>query len=404
LDETEGAIGGHAARAPHGPAWGNIMTGLQLYLDFIVFMFGAVIGSFLNVCIHRMPRDESIVSPPSHCPHCNHRIRWIDNVPLVSYLALRGKCRYCSVKISPRYFLVELLTAVLYLLMWLKLTQWDPTPVRGIYFLKGPVYWLLIAGLIVATFIDFEHYIIPNEITIGGVVVGFICSVLVPPLQHTRSHAVAALWSFVGILAGGLVLFAIAEFGKLLFGRLRVPLPLGTAITISDGKLRLPDEEIDWPDLFFRDSDKVRFQAATIKFADKEFHDATVIVREDSIVVNGAKHLLADIGSIEATTNEIVIPREAMGFGDVKLLAAIGAFLGWQATVFSIFLSSLAGSIVGVTLIVLGKKNLQGRIPYGPYIALGALVWLFAQDQLLAIMATYVGSMKDMLTLIIRRG
>lgn len=380
------------------------MTGLQLYLDFVVFTFGAVIGSFLNVCVHRMPRDESIVSPPSHCPHCNQRIRWADNIPLVSYLLLGGRCRNCAAKISPRYFLVELLTATLFLLMWLRLTQWDKQPLQGIEFLKGPVYWMIIAGLIVATFIDFEHLIIPNEITLGGVVVGFICSVLVPPLQHTQSHAIAALRSFLGILAGGLVLFAIAEFGKLLFGRLRVPLPPGTVIMISDGKLKLPSEEIDWPDLFFRNSDKVRVQAASIKFADKEFHDAAVIIREDSIAVNGTKYLLADIGPIEVTANEIVIPREAMGFGDVKLLAAIGAFLGWQATVFSIFLSSFAGSIVGLTLIVLGKKNLQGRIPYGPYIALGALVWLFAQDQLLAIMATYVGNMKDMLTFMFRRG
>ena len=93
-----------------------------------------------------------------------------------------------------------------------------------------------------------------------------------------------------------------------------------------------------------------------------------------------------------------------MGFGDVKLLAAIGAFLGWQATVFSIFLSSMVGSIVGLALIALRKRDLQGHIPYGPYIALGALIWLFAQDQLLAIMATYVGNMKDILPLIFRRG
>jgi leader peptidase (prepilin peptidase) / N-methyltransferase len=403
LDEAEGATGGDAARAPRGPAWGNTVTGLQLYLDFVVFAFGAVIGSFLNVCVHRMPRNESIVSPPSHCPHCNHRIRWIDNIPLVSYLLLGGKCRNCGAKISPRYFLVELLTAMLFLLMWLRLTQWGQ-PLQGIAFLKGPVYWMIIAGLIVATFIDFEHLIIPNEITIGGAVVGFICSVLIPPLQHTESHAVATLRSLLGILAGGLVLFAIAEFGKLLFGRLRVPLPPGATITISDAKLKFPNEEIDWPDLFFRASDKVRFQAATIKFADKEFHNAAVIIREDSIAVNGSKYLLADIGPIEATTNEIVLPREAMGFGDVKLLAAIGAFLGWQATVFSIFLSSFVGSFVGLTLIALGRKNLQGRIPYGPYIALGALVWLFAQDQLLAIMTTYVGNMKEMLTFIFRRG
>jgi leader peptidase (prepilin peptidase)/N-methyltransferase len=185
---------------------------------------------------------------------------------------------------------------------------------------------------------------------------------------------------------------------------LRIPLPPGTTITIADRKLRLPAEEIVWPQLFFRSSDKVRFEAASIRFADKEFQDATVIVREDSIAVNGAKYPLPDVGAIEAVVNEIVIPREAMGFGDVKLLAAIGAFLGWQATVFSVFLSSVVGSIVGLVLIALRKRDLQGHIPYGPYIALGAIIWLFAQDPLLAIMAAYIGNVKDILTLIFKRG
>src|SRR5579862_3389337 len=237
-----------------------------------------------------MPLDQSIVTPPSHCPHCNKRIRWIDNIPLLSFLALRGKCRQCGAKISSRYFFVELLTATLFLLMWLKLTQWEHPPVHGIDFLKGPIYWMIIAGLIVATFIDFEHLIIPNGITIGGVVVGFVCCVLIPPLQHTTSHAEAALRSFQGILTGGLVLFAIAEFGKLLFGRLRVPLPSGTALVITDCKLKLPDEEIDWSDLFFRDTDKIRFHATSMEFAGKVFHDATVIIHQDSIAVNGEKY------------------------------------------------------------------------------------------------------------------
>ena len=165
-----------------------------------------------------------------------------------------------------------------------------------------------------------------------------------------------------------------------------------------------PDEEIVWSHLFSRSSDKVRFQAASIKFADKEFLDAAVIVREDSIAVNGAKHPLPD-GAIEAMVNEIVIPREAMGIGDVKLLAAIGAFLGWQATLFTIFLSSLIGSIVGLVLIRAEETGLAGPYSLWPVHCAGAFIWIFAQDQLLAIMATYVGNMKDqLLTLIFIRG
>lgn len=380
------------------------MIWIHLYLDFMVFVFGAVVGSFLNVCVHRMPREESIVSPPSHCPHCHQHIRWTDNIPLVSYVVLRGKCRHCGASISPRYVVIELLTAMLFLMIWLKLTPWDRPPVQGIDFLRIPIYWLVIGGLIAATFIDFEHYIIPNEITMGGVVVGLLCSIAVPSLQHTQSHWIAALRSCLGIVTGGLILFLIAEMGKLMFGRLRVPLPPNTTIVIADGKLKLPDEDIAWPDLFSRESDNIRFRAASLKFADKQFLNATVIVRQDSITVNGEHYPLTDVVAVEATTNEIVIPREAMGFGDVKLLAAIGAFLGWQATVFAIFLSSMVGSLVGLTLIVAGKRDFQGRIPYGPYIALGAVIWLFAQDQLLVIMATYIGNMKDLLTMLFSRG
>lgn len=380
------------------------MIWLQLYLDFMVFVFGAVIGSFLNVCIHRMPREESIVSPPSHCPHCHERIHWTDNIPLVSYIMLRGKCRHCRAPISPRYVLIELMAALLFLMMWLKLTPWDRPSAQAIDFLKIAIYWLVIAGLIVATFIDFEHYIIPNEITVGGVVVGLLCSMAVPSLQHTQSRGIAALWSALGILTGGLILYLIAEMGKLLFGRLRVPLPPGSTIRIAEGKLKLPDEEVAWTDLFLRESDSIRFKATSLKIADKEYSEVTVIVRRDSLTVNGEQHPLTEAVVVEATTNEIVIPREAMGFGDVKLLAAIGAFLGWQATVFAIFLSSMVGSLVGLTLIVVGKRDLQGRIPYGPYIALGAIIWLFAQDQLLAIMATYMGNVKDLLTILFNRG
>jgi leader peptidase (prepilin peptidase)/N-methyltransferase len=395
------------------------VTGLQLYIYFMVFAFGAVIGSFLNVCIHRMPLDQSIVFPPSHCPHCNHGIRWSDNIPLFSYLALGRKCRNCGTKISPRYFLVELLTAVLFLLMWLKLTQWDDPPVHGIYFLKAPIYWLVIAGLIVGTFIDFEHYIIPNEITFGGIIVGLVLSTIYPPLQPSDmvtssilklSPITLPVWcagffrSFFGMLTGGLILLSIAEFGKLLFGRLRIPLAAEATVIIADGKLKLPDEEVIWADLFFRESDKIRFTATSLKFGDKQFTDAAVIVMENSIRINGEDYPLADAGTIEAKANEIVIPREAMGFGDVKLLAGIGALLGWEATVFSIFLSSAVGALVGLALIALRKRDLQGRIPYGPYIALGALVWLFAEDQLLAIMAAYLGSMKDLLTMVFSRG
>lgn len=257
--------------------------GFQLYLDFCVFVFGAIVGSFLNVCIHRMPREESIINPPSHCPHCGARILWRHNIPLVTWLALKGKARCCGASITPRYFIVELITAGLFLALWVKCGMTWVTP----------VYWVLVAGLIAATFIDFEHYIIPNEITYGGIVVGLLLSGLVPALQFTDNSGASLLRALAGAATGGLTLLAIAMAGE-------------------------------W---FFK--------------------------------------------------------KEAMGMGDVKLLAGIGAFLGWKSALFIVFMSSMIGGVVGVALVIGSKKGWGSRLPYGPYIALAAVLWLFVGNELI---------------------
>ncbi len=341
------------------------MSFLELYLDFCVFVFGAAIGSFLNVCIHRMPRDESLVQPPSHCPHCGQRIRWVDNIPLVSYLALRGRCRQCQARITPRYFLVELLTAGLFLWVHVRFEGW-----------LVPVYWVLVAGLIAATFIDFEHFIIPNEITYGGVVAGLALSTAFPEVMGTASHLRALGQSFLGALCGAGIVLTMVEAGKLIFGRRKVPLEPGTTVRIADQTLMLPDEELHWADVFFRDSDRIRFQATTIRVGERAWENATVVVSEDAIEVNGERIELAACGPIEAVTDLVIIPREAMGMGDVKFMGAIGAFLGWQATLFTLITSSLIGGILGLVLVLTGHKEWQSRIPYGPYLTLGALLWL----------------------------
>ena len=193
--------------------------GLHLYLDFCVFLFGAAIGSFLNVCIYRMPIGRSIVNPPSACPSCAQPIRWFDNIPLISYLALRGKCRHCGATFTARYFLVELLTALMFLMIWIMFKGW-----------LAPIYWVLAAGLIAATFIDFEHFIIPNEITLGGIVVGFVFSLLYPPLVEAHSVGQAAARSALGIVVGGAALFLVVEVGKVFFGKRKVPLAPGTLV------------------------------------------------------------------------------------------------------------------------------------------------------------------------------
>jgi len=185
------------------------------FWSLVFFVFGSMVGSFLNVCIHRMPLGLSVVSPPSHCPHCKYSIPWYLNMPLFTWLFLRGKCKNCRAPISVRYFLVELLTAALFLGCWLvygKTSAW-----------LALTYALLLAGMVAATFIDFEHYIIPDEITIGGTVVGVLLSLC--PQLHGQPTIWKGLWQgLLGAGVGWLLIYAIVRLGKLMFGRQRVQL------------------------------------------------------------------------------------------------------------------------------------------------------------------------------------
>ena len=350
-------------------------SALQLYLDFIVVVFGAAIGSFANVCIYRMPREQSIVSPPSHCGTCNKPLAWYDNIPLLSYFVLRGHCRSCGAKFSFRYWFVEFLTAALWLLVWL---SYRSTGNWGMIF----AYWMLLMLLVIGTFIDFEFYIIPNEVTLGCVIAGVGFSIIWPAIHQTGSRVTAGLQAVLGALAGGLVLFAIVELGKLVFGRLKLPLPPGTLVQIGANKLKVGDEETPWEDMFNRASDRIQFQAVTLSFQDKTFADVAVAISETELEVNAEKYSLSATGAITATTDLVIIPREAMGLGDVKLLAGIGAFLGWQMVFLTLFLASVSGGIVSLVLLAAHKKDWQSRIPFGPYLALGAVVCLCVGHQL----------------------
>jgi len=241
-----------------------------------IFVFGALIGSFLNVCIVRLPEERSIVRPRSHCPSCGHQIAWYDNLPVLSFVLLRGRCRACGVRISPLYPTVELLTGALAVALWMRLGTT----------LAFAGYFLFAAALVTITFIDLDHRIIPDVISLPGIVVGLAVS-FVSPL-------VTPLEALLGVLAGGGVLLAIATGYEMLRGR------------------------------------------------------------------------------------------EGMGGGDVKLLAMIGAFLGWQSVFVTLMVASLIGSIIGVGLMVYQRADTKLAIPFGPFLAGGALVSLFFGDRILA--------------------
>lgn len=239
-------------------------------------VFGAIVGSFLNVCIERLPHRRSLVFPGSHCPRCGTPIRPYDNIPILSYLWLRGACRACGGRISLRYPLVELLgMASALACVWMD----APWPQRLVAF--G-----FLCALIVITFIDIDYQIIPDVISLPGIVVGLAASFLPGPPTVTEA--------LIGAAAGGGFLWIVAE-----------------------GYFRLTG-------------------------------------------------------------------REGMGGGDVKLLAMMGAFLGWRALPVILFVGSLTGTIVGVTLIVARGRDARVPIPFGPFLALGAVCALFWGDAILA--------------------
>jgi leader peptidase (prepilin peptidase)/N-methyltransferase len=342
----------------------------------VFFVFGCMAGSFLNVCIHRMPLDQSIVSPPSHCPHCKYSIPWYLNIPLVTWVYLRGRCRNCGAPIAVRYFLVELLTGLVFLGCWIGF--------GGQSVLLALAYAVFISGLIVATFIDFEHFIIPDEITIGGMVVGFISSIFLPALHLQASPSASMKESLLGILAGAGLIYLILRGGKLVFGRHRMSLPANTRIVFTETTVELPDRSIPYEELFYRRSDSIRIQARTVELVDRCYKDTRVRLSPTVLEIGDEKFDPERVLHLEAVSAEIVLPREAMGLGDVKFMGAIGAFLGWKAVVFSLIVSSFIGALVGGTLVALRKRELSSRLPYGPYIAIAAVLWIFAGPQIVA--------------------
>jgi leader peptidase (prepilin peptidase)/N-methyltransferase len=240
----------------------------EIITGMIVFLLGLVIGSFSNVCIYRLPRNESLVRPGSHCPQCSKPIPFYDNIPIISYLLLKGKCRYCGQSIPPQYPIVELATGLFYLALYL---FYGLQPI-------AIVYMLLCTLLIIISFIDLRERIIPDVLSVPFIIIGFAFSFFLRNINP--------LDSLLGILAGGGSLLLIAIVGSKLF------------------------------------------------------------------------------------------KKEAMGGGDIKLAAMLGAFLGWQLTLLSLFLGFFLGSVIGV-LIIVTSKNKNDVIPFGPFIALGAMISMF---------------------------
>ena len=363
----------------------------------VFFILGSIVGSLLNVLIHRMPRGESVITPGSHCPHCQAAIPWYLNLPILTWIFLRGKCANCGASISVRYLIVETLTGSAFMASWVVYGGWTPwLPLA---------YSILMAGLIAASFIDGEHYIIPHEITLGGMLAGLLLSALVPSLHDTTSRLTSLGLSALGLVVGGGLIYSVVRMGKILFGRYILILKPGSKVVFTDHSMvlaepdiqvqtmfwmfplpftkrmfSLPSPEVPFDELFYRENDTVSFQAETVDLGDRQF--ANVPVRLSLIpsrLVIGEESL--DPGPIvrmEVITSEIIAPREAMGFGDVTFMAAIGSFLGWQAIApFILLVSALLAIVAGFGSRLFRGASWSSRLPYGPYIAMAATIWIF---------------------------
>jgi leader peptidase (prepilin peptidase)/N-methyltransferase len=335
------------------------------------FVLGAAVGSFLNVCIYRWPVDLSINRPRrSFCPNCKQPIPWHHNLPLISWLALRGRCATCGAKISFRYFAVELVTALLFLAIW-ESFPWQ----------VAIAYWIFVSILIIGTFIDFEHFIIPDRVTIGGIMAGVVCSLAVPALMGTDSRLAAALRALLAAALGYVILLIVLEAGKIAFGRKRIrfdaPTPFTWRKRDDDADFVVGTEASLWSDYFAREKDRLLLQCNEVRIDHHTYANVTLDFRYDRVRAEGHVMMLDEVTQISGVARELVIPREAMGRGDLKFLAAIGAFLGWRAVLFSLFAGSLLGSIVGLITLVVGKRVWSAKLPFGPYLAAGAVTWMF---------------------------
>ena len=375
------------------------METLIPFLAIISFIIGASIGSFLNVVIYRLPRSISVNKPRrSFCPSCNYKIPFYLNIPIVSWLILLGKCRNCSSKVSIRYLLVELISGVLFLACWLIYALPLSGQFQVTYYLVLPG-WFLISLLVSASLIDYEHQIIPDALNVIGLISGLIFAIMFPLIPFNimgvdsffNSDEITWYKSFIISLLSGafgfLIIYSIVFLGKIVFGIKVLSKNKSNEWSIVEGEenpvLLFDDQEINFEDLFFVGTEKLVFECQKFDLNGNEIITDKVSVFYDRIDYNNESIEISDWVSVGGKSVKITYHREAMGFGDVKYMAMIGVFIGWKGILFTLFTASIIGTVVSLPGKILKSDNALNRIPFGPFLSLGAIIWLFYGPQLL---------------------
>ena len=343
------------------------------------FVFGTVIGSFLNVCVYRIPREISLLNPVrSFCPNCHHTIRWFENIPVLAWFSLHGRCAHCHSPIRPFYVVIETVTGVLF-----AISAWRiPFPTTF-------SIWVLISLLVIATFVDFDFFIIPNSVTQSGIVGGLILSVLTPELHETSSRLGALGLSAIGVAAGAGILYLVSELGKLAFGQYKVALETPVQFTFENlspdnARIVIDKQAFYWNEHFFRKSDKITLRATEMEINGIRYQNVDLIFFYNRLVVADQTLQLEQLNNVIGQTTHVELPREAMGFGDVKLIGAIGAFVGWQGVLFTIPAAAFIGVGYSLLATISGKRAWTAKVPFGPYLAAGSLLWLFQGHEIIA--------------------
>ena len=339
------------------------------------FLLGAAIGSFLNVAIYRLPRGLSVNKPKrSFCPMCNNDIPWYRNIPLATWLIQRGQCASCQCKIPFRYFAVELLTAVIFLVMWLCFLA---PPGEALF------YMLMMAMLIVIVFIDAELMLIPLQVTWMGTALGLIAAYFFQHHLGVDGWKDGVFASLKGFAAGFGGLWAVVLLGKLAFGKKKmeyegeVEWMLREAEDENDIEQELcfviDGEAHGWSDLFYRASDKLLIDGSDFTIDGEIKAGTQLTIKGETIELDGKTYGIEELKSLSGKATKVTIPREAMGMGDVYLMGMLGACLGWQSVIFTIF----AACLFSIVLAIIGKLGFGSRLPFGPSLAFGAVCWIF---------------------------
>ncbi|MBN2449928.1 MAG: prepilin peptidase [Lentisphaeria bacterium] len=385
---------------------------LPVITAFVGFL-GLVVGSFLNVVVWRLPRGESLLHPGSHCPKCGHAIRPWENVPVLSWLCLRGRCSRCGLPISVRYPLLEAATGILFLAVWWRLWQ-SAMPLSAVW---GLLY--LAAALLAASLIDIEHFLIPDRITFCGMGVAATLAMLFPESHlgagltgHAGSDQVVTGWALgvlrrqgpewlilprsaalldvlLGVGMGFGMLWALREASRRLWGRLRVTPETPVRAVFSAEGIRTEDGTLDaaWEDLLWQRGD--RFRAWTAPNDNPETApENPITVTRNTIALDGRPRPRNELETTERTLTAWEFPREVMGQGDLKLLAMVGAFLGPDACVFVLMLGSFAGCGWGIGRLLAGRT--RAPLPFGPFLAAATLFWILAAR---AFVSWYAGAL-----------